>query len=85
MENDKISLVLLEFVLDKFTESDITPTILDKISKDFDAVRSAGFMSLVRFSYTQTKSNTKDANLAQFKKHISQLAGTVKVIKHYIG
>lgn len=80
MAKDKITLVLLEFILDKFAESNISQTFIDKISKDFDAVRSAGFMCIVRFSYTDSQSNTKDAALPQLKKHLSQLASILQVI-----
>lgn len=77
--DEKVSLVLLEYALDIFVTSNISSTILSKISTDFQSVRSAGVKSIVRFTYTLVSGNMNDAALPQLLKHIDQLKPILQV------
>lgn len=77
--DEKITLFLMEFVLDTFLTSNISSTYITKARADFATVRSAGLKSIVRFSYTQTDGNMNDAKLPQLRNHIAQLATVLKV------
>lgn len=81
--NEKISLVHLNYVLDSFVYSDITSTFLSKLTTDFQAVRSAGMKSIVRFSYTLTDGDMNDAGLTQLLRHISSLKPIFQVWFNY--
>lgn len=78
--NEKITLLLIEFVLDTFVTSNISSTFIANARADFATVRSAGMKSIVRFSYTQTDGDMNDAKLPQLRNHIVQLAPVFKVI-----
>ena len=67
---EKISLVLMSFVLDSFVTSNISSTVLGKMTTDFRTLRTGGLKSVVRFSYTQTEGSMNDAALPQLLKHI---------------
>lgn len=69
----KISLVHMNFVLDNCVTSNISSTILSKMTTDFQTLRTGGMKSVVRFSYSLTEGNMLDAVLSQLLKHIDQL------------
>ncbi len=69
----KISLVHMNFVLDNCVTSNISSTVLSKMTTDFQTLRTGGMKSVVRFSYSLTEGNMLDAVLSQLLKHIDQL------------
>ncbi|XP_046633549.1 uncharacterized protein LOC124312970 [Daphnia pulicaria] len=71
--SENVTLVHINYVLDNFVTSNISSTILSKLTVDFQTLRSAGMKAIVRFSYTLTEGNMNDAALTQLIKHIDQL------------
>lgn len=66
LSSERISLVLLEFVMDTAVTSNISSTILTKISTDFTTLRASGLKAIVRFAYTITDGDVNDAALGSF-------------------
>jgi hypothetical protein len=77
--SENVTLVHINYVLDNFVTSNISSTILSKLTVDFQTLRSAGMKAIVRFSYTLTEGNMNDAALTQLLKHIDQLKPYLQV------
>jgi Domain of unknown function (DUF4874) len=77
--SENVTLVHINYVLDNFVTSNVSSTILSKLTVDFQSLRSAGMKSIVRFSYTLTSGNMNDAALTQLLKHIDQLKPYLQV------
>lgn len=71
--SENVTLVHNNYVLDNFVTSNITLTIMSKLTADFKTLRKGGMKSIVRFSYTLTDGNMNDAALTQLLHHIEQL------------
>jgi Domain of unknown function (DUF4874) len=76
---DQVSLILINYVLDKFVTSDISSTFLNTITADMATLRKAGMKAVLRFSYTQTEGNKNDAAITQLLKHIAQIKPILQV------
>ena len=76
---DQASILLINYVLDKFLTSDISSTFLNTITADMTTLRTAGMKAALRFSYTQTEGNKNDAVITQLLKHIAQIKPILQV------
>ncbi|EFX64287.1 hypothetical protein DAPPUDRAFT_266654 [Daphnia pulex] len=77
--SENVTLVHINYVLDNFVTSNISSTVLSKLTVDFQTLRSADMKAIVRFSYTLTEGNMNDAALTQLLKHIDQLKPYLQV------
>ena len=69
-----VSLVMREWYLDSFVNSDLTQGFLDKVAADFNIMRLAGVKAVLRFAYTSNSTKPYgDANKARLLGHIAQL------------
>ena len=69
-----VSLVMREWYLDTFVNSDLTSAFLDKVTADFSVLRQAGMKAVLRFAYTQDSTKPYgDASKARVLGHIAQL------------
>lgn len=71
--NEGISLVMCVFYLADFKNSAISQTALDRLQRQFNAVRSAGLKTIVRFAYTDSADGV-DAPKDRVLAHLDQLA-----------
>ncbi|OWF43876.1 uncharacterized protein LOC110459110 [Mizuhopecten yessoensis] len=71
------TLVHRHYSLQDFVNTAISTEFIQKLNADFNIIREAGFMVILRFSYTKDLSTTgppyKDASLERIKGHIFQL------------
>ena len=69
-----VSLLMREWYLDSFVNTDLTQGFLDKIAADFSVIRQAGMKAVLRFAYTANSSKPYgDASKARVLGHIAQL------------
>jgi hypothetical protein len=69
-----VSLLMREWYLDSFVNTDLTQGFLDKIAADFSVIRQAGMKAVLRFAYTSNSSKPYgDASKARVLGHIAQL------------
>ena len=54
-EENGLTLVWRQWVLDTFVDSDISSEFIQHINDDFAIIRESGFSAIVRFMYTSTK------------------------------
>jgi hypothetical protein len=74
-DQDDVTLLFREFILEDFTNGPISDDYLAQMRQDFDVVREAGFMVFVRFAYTQRDTPPyHDAPKPIVLAHIAQLA-----------
>ncbi|MFE3738868.1 DUF4832 domain-containing protein [Streptomyces sp. NPDC059134] len=71
--SEGISLVMCVFYLAEFKNSAIGQSALDRLQRQFDAVRSAGLKTIVRFAYTESTDGA-DAPKDRVLAHLDQLA-----------
>lgn len=72
----KISLYLHSYYLTDYMESDISQEFLDRMQKNFNALREGGSKAVIRYSYKSSESEGAkpwDATLDWMKRHIDQL------------
>lgn len=70
------SLVLPLFYFEDFRTSDLSQTVLDRISAVFDNIRTAGKKAIVRFGYINAHTEAAkpwDAGITQIRRHINQV------------
>jgi len=69
-----VSLLMREWYLDSFVNTDLTQGFLDKVAADFSVMRQAGMKAVVRFAYTANSTKPYgDASKARVLGHIAQL------------
>lgn len=71
-----ICVYLHSYYLTDFMESDISQEYLDRMQKNFDALREGGAKAIIRYSYKNNESNANkpwDTSLEWMKRHIDQL------------
>ena len=72
----QISLYLHSYYLTDYMESDIAPEFLERMQKNFNALRAGGSKAVIRYSYKSNENNSSkpwDATLDWMKRHIDQL------------
>ena len=69
------SLFLYEVFLDTFLKSSISSTFLSSIQNDLNLIRMAGLKAIIRFTYSDSTDQPKDASKTQILEHINQLKG----------
>ncbi len=88
---DRVTVVFRYFLLEDFLASDINATYLGNIQTDFANIRSAGFKTIIRFSYSNAQgSGVQQASKAQILRHIDQLgpllqANSDVILSHQAG
>ncbi|WP_078854755.1 DUF4832 domain-containing protein [Streptomyces sp. NRRL F-5135] len=70
--NEGVSLVMCVFYLEEFKNSAISQTALNRLQRQFDAVRQAGLKTIVRFAYTESADGV-DAPKDRVLAHLDQL------------
>ncbi|MCQ2341922.1 MAG: DUF4832 domain-containing protein [Paludibacteraceae bacterium] len=75
--NNNRTLLLDLYYLSDFTAQDLSQGALNQIRADFAKFRSHGCKAIVRFAYTSS-SNTGDASLAQWQRHLDQLKSVLE-------
>lgn len=76
-ENDYMTLYLHSYYLTDYIESDISQEFLDRMERNFQALREGGAKAVLRYSYKHSDSKKDqpwDATLDWMKRHIDQLA-----------
>lgn len=76
-ENDQMTLYLHSYYLTDYIESDISQEFLDRMERNFQALREGGAKAVLRYSYKHSDSKKDqpwDATLNWMKRHIDQLA-----------
>lgn len=76
-ENDQMTLYLHSYYLTDYIESDISQEFLDRMERNFQALREGGAKAVLRYSYKHSDSKKDqpwDATLDWMKRHIDQLA-----------
>lgn len=68
---DNANIVWRQWLLDDFTDSDISTAFLTNIQEDFDVIRNSGFKAIVVFAYTdvQVRINFDIKLLKHFHQH----------------
>lgn len=72
----QVTLYLHSYYLTDYIESDISQEFLDRMQRNFDALRAGGSKAVIRYSYKSSDSNSAkpwDATLDWMKRHIDQL------------
>ena len=75
-ENDNMTLYLQSYYLTDYIESDISQEFLDRMERNFQALREGGAKVVLRYSYKHSdnkKDQPWDATLEWMKRHIDQL------------
>ncbi|MDG5766277.1 DUF4832 domain-containing protein [Balneolales bacterium ANBcel1] len=67
------SLVMRNYTLSDFRDSDISDHWLDRMDRDFQTIRDSGIKAVLRFRYT-TSMDEPDAPLHMVERHLEQLA-----------
>ena len=69
-----VSLLMREWYLDSFVNTDLTQGFLDKIAADFSVIRQVGMKGVLRFAYTANSTKPYgDASKTRVLGHIAQL------------
>ncbi|MEW1718891.1 DUF4832 domain-containing protein [Streptomyces sp. NPDC093109] len=71
--NEGVTVVMCIFYLSDFKTSAISQTALSRLQRQFDAVRTAGLKTIVRFAYTDSTDGA-DATKDRVVSHLDQLA-----------
>ena len=74
--NAHSTLYLHSYYLTDYIESDIAPEFLERMQKNFDALRAGGAKAVIRYAYKSNESGSNkpwDATLEWMKRHIDQL------------
>lgn len=72
LKNEKVSIVLRIYNLEKFKTTPLSQVQLDLIKTDFSRLKDAGMKCVLRFSYTNAQDGT-DASFATISGHLDQL------------
>lgn len=76
-QTDNISIILHIYYLTDFIESDISQEFLDRMERNFKALREGGAKGILRFAYKDDAANNKkpwDATPEWVSRHIDQIA-----------
>lgn len=77
LKNEKVTLILRLYYLEKFKETSLSDTQLELIKTDFKRFREAGIKCVLRFAYTNTQEGT-DASMDMIEAHLEQLKPIVQ-------
>ena len=73
-KSNNFTLILREFLLEDFTNADISASYLNSMKVDFNTVRTAGLKCIVRFAYSDDQNVVnKDASKSRILSHIAQI------------
>ena len=73
-KSNNFTLILREFLLEDFTNADISASYLNSMKVDFNTVRIAGLKCIVRFAYSDDQNVVnKDASKSRILSHIAQI------------
>jgi hypothetical protein len=79
------TLILREFFLENFVNSDISSGYLSAMKSDLDMVRAAGLKTIIRFAYSNDENvANRDASKSRILAHISQLTPIFKAYEDII-
>ncbi|WP_290477216.1 MULTISPECIES: DUF4832 domain-containing protein [unclassified Leeuwenhoekiella] len=76
LKNEKVTLILRVYYLEKFKDAPLSQTQLDLITEDFNRIRKAGLKSILRFAYTN-QMDGEDAPIQIVEQHLDQLKDVV--------